>query len=117
MNTTGHRAGAGLGLLLAAFYLFGAWGNLFLSPENEAAYARWGYPGWFHYVTAALELLAAILLLRAPTRPYGEGLGACIMTAAALTTLTHAEYDHSIAPLVVLSVAVIVLALCWPRRA
>ncbi|WP_240200157.1 MULTISPECIES: DoxX family protein [Paracoccus] len=93
------------------------WGNLLLSVENEAAYARWGYPGWFHYVTAALELLAAILLPRAPTRPYGAGLGACIMAAAALTTLIHAEYDHSIAPLVALSVALIVLALSWPRRA
>lgn len=116
MSTTRHRAAAGLGLLLAAFFLFGAWGNLFLSAENEAAYARWGYPGWFHYLTATLELLAALLLLRMSTRPYGAALGACVMAAAALTTLVHAEYDHSIAPAVVLAVALSVLALSRPQK-
>lgn len=59
---------ATLAWLLAAFFLFGAYGNTFLSEENAAAYAAWGYPGWFHYVTAALELTAALLLLRAITR-------------------------------------------------
>ncbi|GLK65246.1 DoxX family protein [Paracoccus kondratievae] len=116
MNTTRHRAAAGLGLLLAAFFLFGAWGNLFLSAENEAAYARWGYPGWFHYLTAALELSAALLILYSPSRIYGAALGACVMAAAALTTLGHGEYAHGVAPLVVLAVALILLALSWPQK-
>ena len=38
------------------------------------------------------------------------------MAAAALTTLVHAEYDHSIAPAVVLAVALSVLALSRPQK-
>ncbi|MFD2439942.1 DoxX family protein [Paracoccus kondratievae] len=91
-------------------------GNLFLSAENEAAYARWGYPGWFHYLTAALELSAALLILYSPSRIYGAALGACVMAAAALTTLGHGEYAHGVAPLVVLAVALILLALSWPQK-
>ncbi|QFQ88837.1 DoxX family protein [Paracoccus kondratievae] len=111
-----HLLTQGLALLLAAFFLFGAWGNLFLSPENEAAYAAWGYPGWFHYVTALCELVAAILLARTATRPYGAGLGAAVMAAALLTTLIHGDYGHSAAPAVVLAVALVVLALSLTHR-
>ncbi|MBS7700374.1 MULTISPECIES: DoxX family protein [unclassified Chelatococcus] len=100
-----------LAWLLAAFFLFGAHGNTFISDENAAAYAAWGYPDWFHYVTAVLELAAALLLLRATTRPFGAGLGALVMAAAVLTTLVNADYDHSIAPSVILLISLLVLGL------
>lgn len=105
-----------LALLLAAFFLFGAWGNTFLSEENAAAYAAWGYPDWFHYITATLELAAAILLIRAVTRPYGAALGAMVMAAAALTTLMNADYGHAVAPGVVLAVSLLVLGLSLTVR-
>ena len=118
MNKTLPILNATLAWLLAAFFLFGAYGNTFLSEENAAAYAAWGYPGWFHYVTAALELAAALLLLRAITRPVGAGLGAMVMAAAVLTTLVNADYDHSTAPSVVLLVSLTVLGLSlFVRRA
>jgi len=105
-----------LAWLLATFFLFGAWGNTFLSPENEAAYAAWGYPGWFHYITATLEFTAALLLMRNLTRPFGAVLGAFVMAAAALTTLLHADYGHAIAPSVVLLVCLTVLGLSLTVR-
>lgn len=105
-----------LAWLLAAFFLFGAYGNTLLSEENAAAYAAWGYPDWFHYITAILELAAAILLIRAATRPYGAGLGALVMAAAVLTTLVNADYGHAVAPSVVLAVSLLVLSLSLTVR-
>ncbi len=101
----------GLALLLAAFFLFGAYGNTFISKENAAAYAAWGYPDWFHYITAILELAAGLLLIRAGPRPYGAGLGALVMAAASLTTLLNADYSHAVAPSIVLLVSLVVLGL------
>lgn len=105
-----------LAWLLAAFFLFGAYGNTFISEENAAAYAAWGYPGWFHYITAILELAAALLLIRAGLRPYGAGLGAMVMAAASLTTLLNADYDHAVAPSIVLLVSLVVLGLSLAVR-
>ena len=101
----------GLAFLLAAFFVFGAYGNFLLSPQNAASYARWGYPDWFHYITATLELAAAALLINPPTRKTGAVIGALVMGAASLTTLFHAEYDHAIAPLTVFTGSVLVLFL------
>ena len=100
-----------LAWLLAAFFLFGAYGNALISEENAAAYAAWGYPGWFHYITAILELAAGLLLIRTATRPLGAGLGAIVMAAATLTTLLNVDYGHSVAPSIVLLVSLIVLGL------
>lgn len=100
-----------LAWLLAAFFLFGAYGNAFISAENAAAYAAWGYPDWFHYITAMLELVAGVLLIRFMTRPFGAGLGALVMGAAVLTTLVNADYDHAVAPSVILFLSLLVLGL------
>jgi len=106
----------GLAFLLAAFFVFGAYGNLLLSPQNAASYARWGYPDWFHYITATLELAAAALLINPPTRKTGAAIGALVMGAASLTMLFYAEYDHAIAPLIVLTVSLLVLFLSGLAR-
>ncbi|AGH51416.1 MULTISPECIES: DoxX family protein [Sphingomonadales] len=101
---------------LAAFFLFGAYGNAFISEEYAAAYAAWGYPDWFHYVTAALELTAGILLIRSATRAFGAALGAVVMAAATLTTLVNADYGHAVAPAVVFAVSLAVLGLSLALR-
>lgn len=62
-----------------------------------------GYPGWFHYVTAALELAVAVLLSFPASRPSGAALGTAVMAAAAGTTLIHREHARAIAPSVVLT--------------
>lgn len=106
-----------LGSLLAAFFLYGAYGNIIISPENAAAYASWGYPSWFHYVTGVLEFIAAILLFFRSLRAYGAMLASLIMAAASLTTLINGDYGHAVAPVIVLLFALIVLALsCINRR-
>lgn len=105
-----------LAWLLAAFFLFGAYGNAFVSQEDAASYAAWGYPGWFHYFTAFLELTAALLLIPMASRLYGAGLGMVVMAAAALTTLFNADYGHAVAPGVVLLVSFTVLSLSLAMR-
>lgn len=108
----------GLAWPLAAFFLYGAYGNAFLSEENAAAYAAWGYPDWFPYITAALELAAGLMLIRAASRPHGAALGALVMGAALLTVLVHGDYDHAAPPAIVLlaSLAVLGLSLAARRR-
>lgn len=116
MNKSLPIISTSLAWLLAAFFLFGAYGNTFISEENAAAYAAWGYPGWFHYITAILELAAGLLLIRAISRPYGAGLSALVMAAASLTTLLNADYDHAVAPSIVLLVSLVVLSLSLAVR-
>lgn len=94
--------------LLAAFFVFGGFGNIFASGVILADYARWGYPDWFHYVTGLLELSVAALLIVWPRRLYGSILGSLVMLAAAGTVILHGEYSHAIAPLVVFGFCLLV---------
>lgn len=93
---------------LIAFFVVGGIGNVFISTENAANYARWGYPNWFHYVTGLLELTTAILLAYRPLRLWGAAVGGMVMTAAVATVLLHGEYTHAIAPIIVLLVTLAV---------
>ncbi len=97
-----------LAWLLAAFFVIGGLGNIFVTEAIRSDYLRWGYPDWFHYVTGLLELIAATLIAIYPTRFFGALIAAAIMAAAAGTVLVNGEYAHAIAPLVVLLVAIIV---------
>lgn len=97
-----------LSWLLVAFFLLGAVLNAFPSAGLRANYKGWGYPDWFHYVTAILELAAAALLAFGATRLPGAMLGAAVMLAAMVTVLRHREYAHALAPLVILLLTLVV---------
>lgn len=95
---------------LTAFFLVGGVGN-WVGPKNvRADYISWGYPAWFHRVTAVLELLAGILLAMASVRLWGIALGLVIMTAALITLIKHREYKHAIAPSTVLALLMLLRA-------
>lgn len=96
---------AALTWLLAAFFLFGAAGNVFASETIVEDYRRWGYPDGFHYVTGLLELITAILLALPATRLMGSGAGCALMAAAAGTVLVHGEFVHALAPLTIFALA------------
>jgi uncharacterized membrane protein YphA (DoxX/SURF4 family) len=78
--------------LLAAFFVLGGSLNIFATAELVEDYRRWGYPGWFHYVTGSLEWMAAALIMLPVTRLAGSTLAAAIMVSAAGTVLMHGEY-------------------------
>jgi hypothetical protein len=84
-------------LLVAAFFGAGLI-NAIGTRATREGFVRWGYPSWWHWVTAGLELLSAILIALPPGRPGGLALGATIIVVASLTVLRHREYVH-LAPL------------------
>ena len=99
--------------LLAAFFLFGGFLNIFASPEVIEDYETWGYPGWFHYATGILEWTSAVLIAVPFTRLAGCLLAAAVMAAAAVTVLLHGEYSHAVAPLIVLCLVCLNGWLTW----
>ncbi|BDM22275.1 DoxX family protein [Pseudomonas shirazica] len=88
--------------VLVAFFLVGGVINGIAPKKVQDEYARWGYPGWFHYVTAASELLTALLLIFPTTRISGAIIGAAVMAGAIATVLRHREYAHAFPPSIVL---------------
>lgn len=93
--------------LLAGFFVVGGTLNIFASPDIVADYQRWGYPDRFHYLTGALEWLAAVLIAAPVTRYVGSLLAGGIMISAAATVVLHGEYDHALAPLIVLALVAV----------
>ncbi|WP_097091783.1 DoxX family protein [Novosphingobium sp. Chol11] len=96
-----------LAWLLGAFFVIGGVTNLLASEGTQAQYATWGYPDWFHYVTAGLEFGTAALLFVRKSRILGAVLGVLVMCAAAGTLIRNGEYVHAIIPGVVLVLLVI----------
>lgn len=90
--------------LLAAFFAVGGLGNIFASEAILADYQRWGYPGWFHYLTGVLELVTAIFLMT-HYRMAAALLGCAIMAGAIATVTIHGEYAHAVPPLLVLALS------------
>jgi hypothetical protein len=101
---------------VAAFFVAGSLGNLFAPRSIYEEYLKWGYPHWFHFVTGSLELTAAVLLARAPSRLWGAVLGGTIMFAALGTVIIHGEYAHAAPPLVVAGLAILVGWITWRQR-
>jgi hypothetical protein len=94
--------------LLAGFFVVGGLTNLFAPASIREDFARWGFPGWFHYLTAACELSSAALIAFRPTRIAGTALASAIMVSAATTLILHGEYLHALAPLTVFICTVLV---------
>lgn len=105
-----------LPLALAAFFVVGSLTNIVAPGSIYEEYLRWGYPRWFHFVTGSLELTAAILLFRAPSRLLGAALGCTVMLAALATVIVHGEYGHAVPPLVVATLSLVVGWISWRQR-
>ncbi|MBB4633382.1 DoxX family protein [Sphingosinicella soli] len=82
-------------LLLAAAFAGGAVVNLVGPQAVRAAYAQWGYPAGFHYVTALLDAAAAALMLWPDGRVYGIALAMLITLAAFGTLGWHGEWKKT----------------------
>ncbi|HZX69207.1 MAG TPA: DoxX family protein [Rhodanobacter sp.] len=105
-----------LPLALAAFFVVGSLSNIFAPGSIYEEYLKWGYPSWFHFVTGSLELTAAILLLRTPSRLLGSVLGCTVMLAALATVIIHGEYGHAVPPLVAATWSVAVGWISWRKQ-
>ena len=105
-----------LPLALAAFFVVGSIINILAPGSVYEEYLKWGYPSWFHFVTGSLELTAAILLFRAPSRLLGSMLGATVMFAALATVIIHGEYGRAVPPLVAATLSLVVGWISWRKR-
>ena len=105
-----------LPMALAAFFVVGSLSNIVAPGSIYQEYLKWGYPHWFHFVTGSLELTAAILLFRAPSRLLGAALGCSVMLAAFATVINHGEYGHAVPPLVAATLSLVVGWTSWRQR-
>ena len=98
---------------LAIFFLYGALNNFLARGNLRETYRRWGYPDGFHYVTAALEFIAAILLVIPSTRILGTALASCVMIAAMATLLRAGLRKQALAPGIVLAFSGLAAAVAY----
>jgi len=80
--------------LLALAFIGAGIGNAAGGAAIQAQFQRWGYPAWWNFVTAALEIFDAALIVFPETRLFGLALGAVVMIAATGTVLWRGEYRH-----------------------
>ena len=85
---------------------------LSLDFELEA-FARWGYPLWFMYLTGALEVLGAIALLIRPVSALTGAALAALMIGAIGTHAINAEWPAMLIATAIFAAAV---SYTWRRR-
>jgi uncharacterized membrane protein YphA (DoxX/SURF4 family) len=76
-----------------------------------AEFAKLGLPVWFLYVTGAIEVVSAVLLLIPRATLVGAGLIVCVMVGALIAHLTHGQAAMIGAPVGLLILDVILIRL------
>jgi hypothetical protein len=89
----------GIWLAAAAFGLGGV-ANATGLPKIRTSFTNLGFPGWWCWVTAVVEIVAALLLLVPASRFIGIALGGCVMAAAIVAILARRLYAHLLPPVV-----------------
>jgi len=56
--------------ILALAFTGAGIGNAAGGAAIQAQFQRWGYPAWWNFMTAALELLDAVLIVFVPRRGF-----------------------------------------------
>lgn len=64
------------------------------TPQALAPFSEFGWPIWFAYVVAVVEIVAALLLVISRTRIIGALLLAGVMVGATLTNLVNGHPDY-----------------------
>ena len=110
MNTKGKTIALWIlsGLLGLAF-IAGGGTKLAAMPPHPEHFAGWGFPGWFMYLTGAIELVSGVLLFIPRVAAFGAALLVGTMIGAAATHLTHADAANVAPSLVMLVLSAVVL--------
>lgn len=83
------------GILVLVFAASGG-AKLLALPFELEAFARWGYPVWFMYLTGVLELAGAAGLLVRRVAWLAAACLAALMLGAIATHLVHAEWAMAV---------------------
>jgi two-component system, LytTR family, response regulator len=105
-----------LTLLLCAMFLNAGLRKFFENGGWSWAFRNRGLPVWFRIAIGVVETGAAAMLLVPRTAPYGAMAIMAVMIGAIGMFAMHGRMQHSIAAIVSLVVAGIVLALRWKVR-
>lgn len=95
--------------LLAAMSFGGAIVNMRPPKPLAEDYVKWGYPSWWHYVTAAVSLVSGAMLLYPPTCGAGALLLAGLAVAAIATLVRHGQITKALPAFFLLVAAILVL--------
>ena len=99
-------------VLLAAAFLAAGGAKLASDPSMVAIFDQVGVGQWFRYLTGAVEITGAVLILIPKAAILGAALLACTMAAAVVTHLTVIG-GNPLPAIVLLSLNLLVL---WLRR-
>lgn len=104
----------GASYLLALIFLASGTAKLLGLPFELEAFARWGYPLWFMYLTGVLEVAGGIALLWPRFSALASLCLAGLMIGAVATHVMHAEW-----PMMMLAAGILALAAWrgWVGRA
>ena len=94
MTILGIQVASAMAWLLAAALAGAGLFNAIGGTAVQAEFIRWGYPAWWNFVTAALEILSAALIVLSETRIWGLALGAMVLISAMATVIWHRDYAH-----------------------
>jgi uncharacterized membrane protein YphA (DoxX/SURF4 family) len=97
-----------LTVLLALAFFAAGFAKLAGAARMVAQFTTFGYPIWFMYVTGAIEVMSAILILVPRFAAVGAGLIVCVMIGAIVALLSHGQASMIGAPVVLLILAVLV---------
>ncbi|ACI58367.1 hypothetical protein Rleg9DRAFT_4934 [Rhizobium leguminosarum bv. trifolii WSM597] len=106
-NLISFALGNAATLVAAAAFLIGAIVNASARKPVREEFVRYGFPWWWCWVTALLELATAVLLLVRPTFTLGVVLGVCIMIVAIVAIVRARDYRHIPPPAIFLLLLVI----------
>jgi uncharacterized membrane protein YphA (DoxX/SURF4 family) len=87
-----------LRVLMAALFLFAAFGKLTSNPMMVQEFDTVGLGQWFRYLTGALELIGALALVTPPVSGFGALLLLCVDVGAfvAQVAVLHLDWIHTI---------------------
>ncbi|WP_332309357.1 DoxX family protein [Pseudomarimonas arenosa] len=91
--------------LLALVFFASGGAKLAALPFELEAFARWGYPLWFMYLTGALEVAGALGLLIPRLSALAAACLGLLMIGAVATHALHAEW-----PMLALASTIMLLA-------
>lgn len=80
--------------LLSIFFLGDALVSAIGPKPMRESFVKWGFPGWWHLVNAAVCLAIGVLLLVPALRPFGFVLGALECLAIFATLIRNKEPGH-----------------------
>lgn len=96
----------------AAMFLIAGYGKLSGDPMMVKVFETVGLGQWFRYLTGALEVIGAILLLT----PWFSGLGALLLVAVMLGAVASHLFILGGSPMMAIVLLVVTAIIAWGRR-